>query len=250
MKRLSLSVVLPCYNEEANVARTTQAALEVCRRLTDDFEIIIVDDGSRDATGRIADGLAAANAEVRVIHHVTNRGYGGALQSGFRAARKEWVFYTDGDGQFDFAEIRRLLPLLDRYDIVSGYRVNRQESIVRRFNGGCWSLLVGLILGVRLRDVDCAFKLYPRHLFERIEMRSRGALIDAEVLAKAHYLGYRIGQIGVRHYPRRAGTGTGASLKVIARAFYELVRLTPHILRARRRDRIPGECTPAQGTRF
>lgn len=231
MKSLSLSVFFPCYNEEANVERTTRAALEACRRLTDDFEVIIVDDGSRDRTGEIADRLAAEHDKVQVLHNRPNLGYGGALQAGFHAAVKEWVFYTDGDGQFDFNEIEKLLPLIGQYDIVSAYRLNRQDPPLRRFNAWAWSTLVNIVFRMRVRDVDCAFKLYPRRLFEEIEMRSMGALIDAEVLAKATRRGYSIGQIGVRHYPRTAGEQSGANIRVILRAFWELFKLYRHIRR-------------------
>ena len=206
------------------------AALEACRPITDDFEIIIVDDGSRDKTGEIADRLAAENEEVRVVHHHPNRGYGGALQSGFKAATKDWVFYTDGDGQFNFDEIPSLIELLDRYDIVSGYRTSRQDPMIRRINGWGWTTVCNIVLGMRIRDIDCAFKLYPRRLFDEITMESKGALIDAEVLARATRRGYRIGQVGVTHYPRRAGQQTGANLRVIARAFVELLKLRRRII--------------------
>lgn len=230
MKRdLSLSVFFPCYNEEANVERVTAAALEACRAITDDFEVIIVNDGSRDRTGELADKLAAEHPEVRAVHNNPNRGYGGALQRGFTSATKEWVFYTDGDGQFDFKEIPRLLPLLDQFDIVSAYRVNRQDSIMRKINAWGWTTLCNLLLGLRLRDIDCAFKIYPRRLFDEIEMRSEGALIDAEILARAKRKGYRIGQVGVSHYPRTAGEQTGANLSVIIRAFRELLKLRKDI---------------------
>jgi len=229
---VSLSVFFPCYNEEANVERTTQAALKACRRICDDFEIIIVNDGSRDRTGEIAERLAGEHPEVRAVHNSPNLGYGGALQRGFREARKPWVFYTDGDGQFDFEEIERLWPLLEQWDIVSAYRLNRQDPLLRRFNAFGWTVLVNLVFGLRLRDIDCAFKVYPRKLFDEIEMRSMGALIDAEVLARARRLGYSIGQIGVHHYPRVAGSQTGANLRVILRAFKELFLLRRQIVRA------------------
>ncbi len=230
MGGLSLSVFFPCYNEEANVERTTLAALDACAGMTDDFEIIIVNDGSADRTGEIADSLAAEHERVRVVHNRPNRGYGGALQAGFRAATRRWVFYTDGDGQFDFRELGKLVELLDRYDIVSGYRLRRVDSPMRRLNGWGWTWLCNRLLGTRLRDIDCAFKIYPRKLFDEIEMRSEGALIDAEILAKAARRGYRIGPVGVNHYPRTAGAQTGANLRVIGRAFVELCRLRRHIL--------------------
>lgn len=226
---LSLSVFYPCYNEEANVERTTMAALKALRRITDDFEVIIVDDGSKDRTGEIADRLAAQNPRVRAVHNRPNLGYGGALQRGFREASKPWVFYTDGDGQFDFEEIDKLLPLMKDFDIISAYRLNRRDSMVRKINAFCWTTLVNLVFGLWLRDIDCAFKLYPRKLFDEIEMKSMGALIDTEILARAKRRGYTIGQVGVHHYPRTAGQQTGANLKVILRAFKELFALRREI---------------------
>jgi glycosyltransferase involved in cell wall biosynthesis len=231
MKDIPLSVFFPCYNEEANVRRTTLAALDAMRTICSDFEIIIVNDGSKDRTGELADALAAEHPQhVRVVHNRPNRGYGGALQSGFLAARKQWVFYTDGDGQFDFREIPKLVKLLDHYDIVSAYRLDRKDSAIRRFNGWAWTSLCNLLLGTKLKDIDCAFKVYPRRLFDEITMHSEGALIDAEVLAKAQHRGYRIGQIGVHHYARAAGVQTGAKLRVILRAFRELFKLRKEIL--------------------
>ncbi|HUU85548.1 MAG TPA: glycosyltransferase family 2 protein [Phycisphaerae bacterium] len=228
-KPLSLTIFFPCYNEEANVERVTLAALEVGRRIADNLEVIIVNDGSKDRTGEIADRLAAEHPEVRAVHNHPNLGYGGALQRGFREATKDWVFYTDGDGQFDFEEIPKLLPLLESHDIVSCYRVDRQDSLVRKLNAWAWTTLVNWLFGLRLRDIDCAFKIFPRELFERIEMKSMGALIDTEILAKARNLGYSITQTGVHHYPRTAGEQSGANIRVIARAFRELFKLRRQI---------------------
>ncbi len=222
---LSISVFFPCYNEEANVERTTLAALRSLRRLSNDFEVIIVDDGSEDRTGQIARRLAAEHPEVRAVHNHPNLGYGGALQRGFREATKPWVFYTDGDGQFDFEEIGTLLPPLDQYDIVSAYRRTRLDPPIRKVCAFCWTTLVNILFGLRLRDIDCAFKIYPRKLFDEIEMKSNGALIDTEILARAKRLGYTIGQVAVNHYPRTAGTQTGADVRVILRAFKELLLL-------------------------
>lgn len=226
---ISITVFFPCYNEEANVENTTRRALEVCRERFEDFEIIIVNDGSRDRTGQIADALAAELPHVRVVHNRPNQGYGGALQSGFRAATREWIFYTDGDGQFDFAEIDVLLPLCAPRTIVSAYRLNRQDSALRKFNAWCWTRLVNAVFRLGIRDIDCAFKLFPAELFREIDMHSRGALIDTEILARAVRLGYEIKQVGVQHYARTAGEQTGANPKVILRAFVELFRLRKHI---------------------
>lgn len=227
--RMSLSVFFPCYNEQENVERTTLAALMACERLVDDFEVIIVNDGSKDGTGDIADWLAAEHKQVRAVHNRPNRGYGGALARGFREAKKDWIFYTDGDGQFDFEELERLLPLISRFDIVTGYRMNRQDPIIRKLNAWAWGRLVKATFGMGLRDIDCAFKLYPRTFIDEIELRSTGALIDTEMLAKATSMGYRIGEVGVHHYPRTAGQQTGANLRVILRAFKELFQLQRHI---------------------
>jgi glycosyltransferase involved in cell wall biosynthesis len=221
----SISVFFPCYNEQDNVARTVENALAVLRKLDADFEVIIVDDGSSDETARIADRLAARQSAVKVVHHPTNLGYGAALQSGFNAATKQLIFYTDGDGQFDIAEMPPLLPLMDQYDIVSCYRLNRRDSIIRKINAWCWTKLVCLLFGLKIRDIDCAFKLYKSEIFKDMKLQSTGALIDAEILARAARKGYTITQNPVHHYPRTAGRQTGANLRVILRAFKELFRL-------------------------
>ena len=226
---VAISVFFPCYNEQQNIGRTVENAIEVLEKLNADFEIMIVDDGSSDKTGQIADEIADRESRIKVVHHQRNLGYGVALQSGFRAARKELVFYTDGDGQFDMNEMPPLLPLMEQYDIVSCYRLNRQDSLIRKINAWCWTKLVCLLFGLRLRDIDCAFKLYKREIFDHIELSSTGALIDAEILARAVRRGYRITQKGVHHYPRTAGAQTGAKFRVIFRAFRELFELRRRI---------------------
>jgi glycosyltransferase involved in cell wall biosynthesis len=224
-KKLSISVFFPCYNEQDNVGRVVKLAIEVLEGLTKDYEVIIVNDGSKDGTGEVADALAGMNSRVRVVHHPKNSGYGAALQSGIRAARKELVFFADGDGQFDIGEIKLLLPMIEQNDIVCGYRLNRKDPLVRKLNGRLWTMLVNLLFGMRIRDIDCAFKLFRREIFDDMKMSSGGALISAEILARATRRGYRIAQVGVHHYPRTAGKQTGASPKVILRAFKELFAL-------------------------
>ena len=227
----SITAFFPCYNEQDNVTRVVEQAIQVLDGAGVDYEVIIVNDGSSDETGPVADRLAADHECVRVIHHPRNLGYGAALQSGFRAATKELVFYTDGDGQFDIAEMPALLPLMREYDIVSCYRLNRQDNVVRKINGWLWTKVTGLVFSLRLRDIDCAFKLYKRAIFDQITMESTGALIDTEILARAAGRGYRITQRPVHHYPRTAGQQTGANLKVILRAFKELLALRRKIRR-------------------
>jgi len=225
LKPLSLTIFFPCYNEEANVEPVTRKAVEVGRQVADDLEVLIVNDGSKDRTEEIADRLAAEIPEVRAVHNKPNRGYGGALQRGFREATKNWIFYTDGDGQFDLGELPGILPLLADHDIVSCYRIKRQDSFMRKLNAFAWTTLVNLLFRIRLRDIDGAFKLYPKTFVDAIELHSTGALIDTEMLAKARNMNLKIAQAGVNHYPRTAGQQTGANLKVIARAFRELFRL-------------------------
>ncbi|MBN1795930.1 MAG: glycosyltransferase family 2 protein [Sedimentisphaerales bacterium] len=236
--RLSISIFFPCYNEQENVEGVVLQGLEVLKKLGADYEVIIIDDGSTDDTGKIAEGIAQENENVKVIHHETNLGYGAALQSGFRSATKELVFYTDGDGQFDISEMPPLLPLMDEYDIVSCYRIKRQENRLRRFNAWCWTQLVCLLFRMRIRDIDCAFKLYKRKIFDEIEMSSTGALIDAEILARAIRKGYTVVQKGVYHYPRRAGRQSGASVRVILRAFKELFKLYNRIRKRQYHDKL------------
>ena len=219
---VSISVFFPCYDEQENVGLTVEKALVVLEKLNADF-------GSTDGTDRVADEIAGRDSRVKVVHHQTNFGYGAALQSGFKAATKELVFYTDGDGQFDINEMPPLLPLTEKYDIVSCYRLNRRDSLLRKINGWCWTKLVCLLFGLKIRDVDCAFKLYRREIFDNIKLTSAGALIDAEILTRAARKGYRITQMPVHHYPRTAGAQTGANLRVIFRAFKELFKLRSRI---------------------
>ncbi len=225
MSDIAISVFFPFYNEETNISRVVNKATDALVALDADFELIIVNDGSSDRTGVIGDEIASKDNRIRVIHHATNLGYGAALQSGFRAATKPLVFYTDGDGQFDISQLGLILPLIKDADIVSCYRINRQDSFVRKLNAFCWTRLCCLLFGLKLRDLDCAFKLYRTSIFSDMKMASTGALIDTEILARAHRGGKKIVQAGVNHYSRISGSQTGANLSVILRAFRELFHL-------------------------
>ena len=228
-KLSSLSIFFPCYNEEGNVERVTRSAVEAANGFADRFEVIIVNDGSKDRTREIADGLAAEIDEVRAVHNNPNLGYGGAVRRGLVEARMEWIFFTDGDGQFDIRELPKLIELLDRCDFAVGRRIKRADSLIRLANAYCWGALVRTLFGLKVRDIDCAFKLLPKSLIDAIELHSDGALISTELLAKARYRGLRIAEVGVHHYPRTAGEQTGANLKVILKAFRELFKLRRHI---------------------
>jgi len=230
MTRLpSLSIFFPFYNEEDNIERVAKSALDVAPTIADEFEIILVNDGSLDRTGAIADRLAADFPQVRAVHNRPNIGYGGAVRRGFAEAKCEHVFFTDGDGQFDLGEIDRLIALLDECDVAVGYRADRADSLIRRFNAWGWRRLIRVLFGVKVRDIDCAFKLFPKHFIDSIELRSDGAMISAELLARARYRGLRVAETPVTHYPRTAGNPTGANFKVIVKAFRELFRLRRHI---------------------
>jgi glycosyltransferase involved in cell wall biosynthesis len=224
-----LSVFFPFYNEQANIERVVQQAIDVLTRLALKYELILVDDGSHDRTYALAQSLAVTYPHIRVIRNRVNLGYGAALRRGIRAARYEWVFYTDGDGQFDMNHLDALLPMAKQYDIVAAYRVGRRDNFVRRFNAACWNLLVNMELGLNVRDVDSAFKLYRRQVFRQMRLKSRGALISAEILARARQAGFTIGQIGVPHLRRLAGSPTGGRIGVIVKAFGELLALRKDI---------------------
>ena len=230
---VSLSVFFPCYNEEANVEPLARKTVGVLESLVADWEIILVDDGSKDRTGEIIDRLAAEDERIRAVHHKHNGGYGAALRSGFRKARKDLVFFTDGDGQFDIRELDLLLSRRDDADLVCGCRRKRQDKLIRKINAACWGFLVQRVLGFRCRDVDAAFKLLPRRLVQAMPLRSTGALISAELLARATRQGCTILDLPVTHLPRTAGQATGARLSVILRAFGELFKLRKDIVAGR-----------------
>lgn len=221
-----LSLFYPMFNEEENIEEAVSRALAVLPQLARRFEVICVNDGSRDRTGELADRLAAAHPDmVRAVHHPVNRGYGAALKSGIAACRYEWIFYTDGDNQFDLGEIPLLLALREKHEIVTGYRMDRRDPFHRKLNAWAFNLLVRILFGVPCRDVDCAFKIYRSSIFKGMTLKSEGALIDVEIFARARKNGARIVEVGVHHYPRRFGQQTGAKLSVILRAFRELFRL-------------------------
>jgi glycosyltransferase involved in cell wall biosynthesis len=198
-----LSVFFPAYNEEGNLEALTLTALSVLRQIANDYEVILVNDGSRDRTRPLAEALARQHAHVRVVHHPENRGYGAALQSGFRHATKELVFYTDADRQFDIAEISKLLPYIAEYEIVAGYRIRRQDRLHRRLLALLYRLCIRIFFGLQLKDVNCAFKLYKRQSIADIPLKSEGALINAELLVRALRKGCRVKQIRVCQIPER-----------------------------------------------
>jgi glycosyltransferase involved in cell wall biosynthesis len=228
-----LTVVLPCFNEAANVADAIRYATAAAERCATDHEIVVVDDGSSDATAEIAARLAERDRRVRVVVHTRNRGYGDAVRSGIAAARMPWVLLTDGDLQFDLSELEDFLPAAARADIVVGWRILRRDPLNRRLNASAWNWLVRRMFRLPVRDVDCAFKLIRRDLLERFALEATGAMISTELLVKCLAAGGRLEELGVHHRPRVAGEQSGASPRVVARAFYELVLLRRRLHAAR-----------------
>jgi len=204
-----LSVVLPAYNEEANVEPMVDAALDVLPNLAEDFEVIVVDDGSQDATVEVAKGLVERHyPTVRLLTHDGNRGYGVAIRTGFQHSRAGLVFYTDADRQFDITELAYFLPLMREHDLVIGFRVYRYDTVLRSLVSWVYNRIVGVLFRVGVRDVDCAFKLIRREVVEKLPLQSDDFFIDTEIVACARKWNFSIAQKGVRHYPRVAGETT------------------------------------------
>lgn len=222
-----LSLFFPAYNEEGNIKNTVEKAIPVLKNVASKYELLIVDDGSKDKTGEIADKLAEEYSFIRVVHHHPNQGYGAALKSGFYNSKQEWIVFTDSDGQFDFSEVTRLIEKSGEADIVAGYRINRQDSWMRKIFGFGWTFLSRLLLGVGVRDVDCAFKLVKKKVIDTIPplQSTRGGMISPELLGRAKKAGFKIVEVGVHHYPRKEGKQTGANLKVIFKSFMDLGKL-------------------------
>jgi glycosyltransferase involved in cell wall biosynthesis len=213
----SISFVLPAYNEQENIEDCVKRVVEVAEGLDlDDYEVIVVDDGSADRTGEIIDRLQQEYSRVRPIHHPVNLGYADALRTGFTGARCGLVFYTDSDLQFDVREVKNLLPASEDYDIVTGFRIYRYDPLTRLFLAWCYNLLARTIFRLRVRDIDCAFKLFRREVFDVIEIRSKKFFVDTEILAKARHYGFRMTEVGVRHYPRSRGQSTVRPSHVIS----------------------------------
>jgi glycosyltransferase involved in cell wall biosynthesis len=239
----SISAVLPAYNEEALIEQTVRRVADVLGRLVRDFEIVVTNDGSRDRTGEILACLQATEPglHLRVVTHPSNQGYGAALASGFDAATSELILLLDADGQFDVDEVVYLLAAMhDQTDLVIGYRARRADPPMRLLNAWGWKQLVNGLFGYTARDVDCAFKLFRRRVWQSLTVESRGATFSAEFLIKARRLGFRVKELPVSHFPRTAGSPTGAHPRVIARALLELIHL---------RLRLEGDLTQHQNAR-
>ncbi len=216
---------MPAHNEAENILDVLAEAVAVLETIEPDYEILVVDDGSRDATASLVEEFAQTHNRVRLVRHPVNQGYGAAVWTGLTSSTGEKRFFTDSDAQFRLDELRLLLNEMPPADFVAGYRKVRQDPLMRRLNGWGWTSLVNLLFGYAARDVDCAFKLMRREVVESLPVQSRGATFSAELLVRARRAGFVFREVGVTHLPRTKGSPSGAKLKVILRAFKELILL-------------------------
>ncbi len=234
--RPRLSLVFPAFNEAENLPTLLETATKIGDQLGVPFEIVIVDDGSRDASAALLRNWRARDERVRCIHHPSNQGYGAALRAGLRVARGELVFFSDADLQFDLSELAGLLAHADDVEIVAGYRSPRRDPWPRRALARIWGGLVDQLFDLRVRDIDCAFKVFRREVIDAIPIESIGAFVNTEILLRARAAGFRIRQIPVTHRPRRSGSQSGARPRVLLRAIVELSQLYGELNAARERS--------------
>lgn len=221
----SLSVFLPCFNEAPNLRPLVNQLIETLPSLSKTYEIIIINDGSTDDTLKIAYKLVAQYPQVQVHSHSRNRGYGAAIQTGIKVSRYDWIFFTDGDGQFNVKELKLFLPHTKKFSAVIGYRTNRAEGSLRAFNARLFKLFVDLLFRVHVKDIDCAFKLFKADLIKSLPLQSQGAMISTEILYRLKKQKVTFKQIPVTHLPRRYGRPTGNNFNVILKAGIEAVKL-------------------------
>jgi hypothetical protein len=231
LRLAGVTVVLPCLDEEANIAQAVAEALAAGGRCAQAVEVVVVDDGSRDRTRAAATLLASLDWRVRVVAHDCNRGYGAAVRSGIAASRMPWVLLTDADLQFDLEQLDTMLDVARESDLVAGFRIRRRDAWPRRAAARAWNLLMRSTFAIPVSDIDCAFKLVRGPALRALPLSSEGAMISTELLTYARLQGWRIAEVGVQHRPRRAGDATGANAKVVMRAFAER-RALAHALAA------------------
>jgi len=224
-KLQSLSVFFPAYNEQDTIHRTIENALSILPAFAQRFEVIIVNDGSTDNTAECLEKFSKKYPALRVVTHTTNQGYGAAIRSGLTHCSYDYIFYSDGDGQFDFKDIEKLIRLINSCDIAAGFRAERQDGLHRIINAHAYNSLVRLLFGLGVKDIDCAFKLLKRNVIDTITLKSNGAFISAELLLRAQRQGFLIKQCAVTHLPRQGGKPTGNKPQVVLKAFAELFRL-------------------------
>jgi len=220
----SLSVFFPVYNDEATVRRVTEKALQVCGEIADTYEIIIVDDGSPDASGRIADTLVQQHDVVRVIHHPHNRGYGAAVRSGLRASRYEWICFTDGDDEYDLRDLKKLWRLRYHYDLMITFRYVRRYSGFRILLSRVYNIVLRHLFYTRYRDVSTGLRLVRKSVVDDLTLEASSPFIGAEIAIKTMLKGHRVGELGIQTFPREFGRGTSTTPQNIYRTIVDMVR--------------------------
>ncbi len=221
-KLKELSYFCPAYNEEENLEKHIENVRPVLEEIAEKYELLIVDNGSTDKTGEIADELAKKYSFIRVIHHESNRDYGGALKSGFENCRYEFICYNDSDLQYDFSEVKPMIPFLKDHGVVIGFRKNRKDNFYRKFQSKIFNFLSRSMFGLRVKDINCSFKVIQKKYIDAMKIISRSAFIDAELLIKAKKQGAKIKELEITHYPRVAGAATGHRPVVIFYTFKEM----------------------------
>jgi glycosyltransferase involved in cell wall biosynthesis len=222
----TISVFFPCYNDEGSIAKLVNEATSVLKRISRDFEVIVVDDGSSDNSHKILKDLAKKNKKLKLVFHEKNRGYGGALKSGFKNATKELVFYTDGDGQYDVREIEKLLPrMTDDIDVVQGYKLKRHDPLYRMIIGSLYHHFSRIVFNIKVKDIDCDFRLIRKKAMDGITLHYDSGVICVELVKKLQKRGVRFSEIGVHHFPRLHGKSQFFNLRRVSRTLIEQGRL-------------------------
>lgn len=218
---------MPAYNEEENIQKTVQDVVKVLKRLRiKNYEVIVVNDASADNTGLIVEKLAKADSHIKLVNHSKNRGYGGALKTGFEKSKYSWVAFLDSDGQFDFSEIGKFIEKTDTADVIVGYRIKRADPLIRQIYTFGWKTIAAILLGLSVSDYSCGFKMIKKQVFEKVQpLVGEEKVTQIEFLVKAKRLGFRFAEVGVNHYPRKFGKQTGANLRVVLKSIVDLLKL-------------------------
>ncbi len=233
----SISVFFPCYNDESSISKLVVEASEVLKKVARDWEVIVVDDGSTDNSRKILRDLAEKNFNLKLIFHKKNRGYGGALKSGFKYATKELVFYTDGDGQYDVKEILKLLPrMTSNIDVVQGYKLKRHDAFYRMVIGTLYHHFSRLVFNIKVRDIDCDFRLIRRKALNKINLHYDSGVICVELVKKLQKHGAKFSEVGVHHYPRLYGHSQFFNFRRISKTLVEQIDLWRNLIILKRYD--------------